>query len=472
MAPSTIFGDLAQYHVEVIVAIFTLIGSLLASQKPPLGQMPQTYILIGLSVATFLSIATNGWIAGGQIALFEFLPNLFTFFFIVMNCRTTRHLRMVIAVLLFVCLFVTTKGYLALASGDITSPYLLAQHDDAGSTFFRLCGLGFINDPNDLGQLMVGIMPCLFFFWRPKKNFSNTAFVLVPVGILVFAVYLTHSRGAIIALLVVMMVAVRRKIGTIPSAIIAGCLLAATLALGWTGGREISVEAGSDRMDAWSAGLEMIKQHPIFGVGYGAFTDHYILTAHNTIVVCAAELGLFGLFVWLLFVCSALWEAMTLSTPPADENATEKERVPVPVIATRAIAMPRTAFASAAHPMNGAMMGTALLSPATTPMHLDVIEREDPEAAAIAELRRMGRLMIICMAGFLTAGWFLSRAFQMTLFVYCGVVQVIYQLGVERGIAPVQLPMKKIARIAAIAGVCFLIVVYIALLGEHRMGIH
>jgi O-antigen ligase len=489
MAPSTLFGALVQYHVEVIVAIFTLIGSLLASEKPPLFQMPQTFILFGLCAATMLSIATNGWLGGAQTALFEFLPHLFTFFFIVLNCRTIRHVKLVIAVLVFVCFWVTANGTLAITAGDITSPYLLPQHNDAGVTFYRLTGLGFINDPNDLGQVMVSLCPCMFFFWRPKRGFFNMIFVLMPVAILIYAIYFTHSRGAMIALLVVIMISVRRKLGTIPSVMIAFCLFALSIALGWTGNRGVSVEAGQDRMDAWSAGLEMIKQHPIFGVGYGAFTDHYILTAHNTIVVCAAEIGTFGLFLWLMFVCSSIWEAMTIAGPLPEKVVPEEERMtsayaPVGAITGRPgspgrpgravlAPQPQRAYAGMAHAVHGGMGGAAMLAPGgSIPLHLSSPEEADPEESAVDELRRCGRLMMISLSGFLAAGWFLSRAFQMTLFVYCGIIQVIYQVAVAREMVPAQLPVGKIARIAAISGVCLLVVVYLALLVEHHMGIH
>ena len=36
----------------------------------------------------------------------------------------------------------------------------------------------------------------------------------------------------------------------------------------------------------------MLKSHPLFGVGFGNFADYSDHTAHNSIVVCAAELGL------------------------------------------------------------------------------------------------------------------------------------------------------------------------------------
>ena len=43
----------------------------------------------------------------------------------------------------------------------------------------------------------------------------------------------------------------------------------------------------------------MLQHQPIFGVGYGNFLNHHYLTAHNSFVLCFAELGLVGFFLWV-----------------------------------------------------------------------------------------------------------------------------------------------------------------------------
>jgi O-antigen ligase len=67
------------------------------------------------------------------------------------------------------------------------------------------------------------------------------------------------------------------------------------------GGRAISSkeQSAAERIEAWSVGLELLKWKPVFGIGYGNFTDHNPLTAHNSFVLCFAELGLVGYFLWI-----------------------------------------------------------------------------------------------------------------------------------------------------------------------------
>ena len=118
------------------------------------------------------------------------------------------------------------------------------MRNDAGEWFYRLRGLGEINDPNDFGQLIVCVIPLMFIFWRAKKMLRNIAFVILPVCVLLFGVFLTHSRGALLALMAVAVVAARRRIGTLPALLLAGGLFVAAMALHFTGGREISAECG------------------------------------------------------------------------------------------------------------------------------------------------------------------------------------------------------------------------------------
>jgi O-Antigen ligase len=398
------------------------------------------------------------------------------FYLIVINCRTKRHLKMLVTVLLVACFFVIFMGSLSLLSGDETSPYLLHMHNDEGDTFLRLNGLGFINDPNDFGQVLACLIPCLFFFWRPKRNFLNTIFVIIPAGLLIFGMFLTHSRGAMLALLGIIVVSARRKIGTVPSVVIAGCLFVVTLAAGWSGGRDVSVGAGADRMDAWSAGLEMMKEHPVFGVGFNDFTEHYTLTAHNTIVVCAAELGLVGLYLWLLFVSTAFWQAMALGGSSGDKQpAKEEETLSYhgggPATWIKSSTVMHKAFATVPAGSNVAHVAmanpAAMMAPAQASPNL-----EDAESDAVQELRRLARLMVISLAGFLVAGWFLSRALQMTIFVLGGMVEVIYQLGVKENIVPARIPIAKLMRFNFLSVIGVLLLVYIMLRVEHMMGIH
>jgi O-antigen ligase len=465
LGPETLYGPLADYHIQLIIAVLALVASIPSLQQISVSRIPQTYALIGMCIAVLMSFVFNGLTRYSPDALFYFLPTAFTFFFVLLNCKTKRHLQMLVFVILCVCLFSIFKGSMALWAGNVDSPYLITQTNMA-VPFSRLRGLAAINDPNDFSQLIVSLIPCLFFFWAPKKTLRNFLFVLIPAGILLFGMFLTHSRGGILAFLAVVVVASRRKIGTIPSVIIAGCLFAVATVVGWSGGRDISVESGADRLDAWGTGLELLKFHPLFGVGFQRFTEHNSITAHNTIVVCAAELGMVGLFFWVMFVILTLREATAANAPAkSEEQLTQEEKDKTPFERTLSA---RTAENSPIH-LNSANHSENPLPLHLTNLHHNAtavanpyfMDAEVTEQLPEEEIRRLARIMPICLTGFLVAGWFLSRAYVMTLFIYGGMTRVIYQALERRGQVPPPLPTSRLLRLTGITCIGLITVVYI-----------
>lgn len=465
VGPQTIFGPLGEYHIEIVIAVLALLASFFTPGESGIFRIPQSYALVGMALAVFLSTAVNGWFGNAPTTLLAFLPNAATFFLIVLNCRKKSHLQMVVVVLLAASLFSIFEGYTALRSGYLSSPYLLEQGNDSGEAFYRLRGLSFIGDPNDFSQLLISLLPCLFLFWAKGKSFRNVLLVYVPAALLVFGMYLTHSRGAIIAAVAIVIVATRRRIGTVPSLIAAAVMFAGLTATGWTGGREVSVGAGADRMDAWGVGMQLIRTHPLLGVGFGRFTEYNEITAHNTIVVCAAELGMFGLFSWVLFTWPTIRSALVTGQhvpTPEELQAEEDERMPVGGIRRPT---PSTSVAVLEAPAAVAVQA-ARYSQAPSGME-DYAAPGSPEKLSEEELRRLGRIMTVALAGFLVAGWFLSRAYVMTLFIYGGMVQVIYRAALDQGFAPPQMPVSKLIRVSALASVGLVLLVYVILRVQH-----
>ena len=313
LSPKLLFGTLAEYHIEIILALLALLTSIPNLSGSQILRAPQTFAVFGMGFAVVASLAATGWFGGAPSALYEFLPDSFAFFLVVLNCRTRRRLQMVVLTLAAASAYVIVQGWTALRNGEVVSPWLYDQGYE-GNHIMRLRGLAIVNDPNDFAQVLVSLIACTFLLWRPHKALWNTIAVVLPCSFLFWGVFLTHSRGALLATMAVIAISVYRKFGIIPAGIMAGATFALSTALSWSGGRDINVQSGEDRMDAWSTGLQLIKSHPIFGVGYRNFTDYNEITAHNTIVVCAAELGFLGFFFWVLFVVSSVREGLSLRT--------------------------------------------------------------------------------------------------------------------------------------------------------------
>jgi O-antigen ligase len=437
LGPETIFGPIAEFRVGLILAVLVLLISLPSLPESFLGKTPQTLALMGLAFSVLVSVLMTGWAGGATTAFLAFIPNAFAYFLVCLHCDSKKKLQVIILMLLFVCLFVIAHGYSDLRAVQVTggqgqaseSPYLLPQKSDAGDWFYRIRGLDFINDPNDFAQVIVCVTPLVFIFWQPKKKIRNFFLVLVPVGGLFFGAFLTHSRGAILGILAMTVVAARRRVGTLVSLLMAGGLFAAASALQFTGGREISADAGSGRMDAWAFGLDLLKSHPIIGVGYGRFTEYYPITAHNTIVVCATELGLVGLFFWSLFLFPTVRDAIALASPTqvSDGEVIVVEKSSLPGLGTK-------------------------------------IEDVDKE-----EINRLGRLMVLSLTGLLVTSWFLSRSYSMTLFLVGGVVEVIYQMALQRGMIARRMALLRVMRSSVVMTFSLVLLVYVVLRSGNLM---
>ena len=61
------------------------------------------------------------------------------------------------------------------------------------------------------------------------------------------------------------------------------------------------INEDDSRVAAWVTGLGIFKAHPVFGIGIDNFSDYNETgnTAHNSYVLCLAELGMFGYFFWM-----------------------------------------------------------------------------------------------------------------------------------------------------------------------------
>ncbi len=429
LTPVGLFGQvLSQLRIELILAILIFAISLPRIIRSFVSKTTQALALVGLTAAVFLSMLIGmGWTGGATAALVQFIPAIYAYFLVGLHCNSRRKMAVLVLMLFFVSLFVIVQGSLDLlhtptqvvaetVPGDIQDtvtlnsplwnvehPYIVAQQTSPFEWILRLRGLGIINDPNDLGQLLACVFPLVFIFWQPKKFIRNFAFAILPASLLCYGVYLTHSRGTLLALIAIILVAARRHVGTVPAVVVAGALFAGAFALKFTGGRVISADAGADRTALWGGGLQLLKTHPFFGVGAGQLPDLMGLTAHNSIVVCVAELGLFGLFFWSLFLLPTARDAFMIATPKRVGESVNPKAAEVE---------------SSLHVWRGAALDKT-------------------------DINRLGFCLFLSLIAFLFTGWFLSRAFTMTFFLLGGMIEVVYEAALSQGMVAPRLPLTR-----------------------------
>lgn len=253
------------------------------------------------------------YLEGARMAFDSFLPVFILFFMIVNLISSFAEMKRTYLMLFVMTVFLAANGILQYHRGV----------DIAGQTMFegRIRWIGIFEDPNDLGLAILSFTPfALLKLSRKGAALRGRVLYAVILGILLYALYLTNSRGTFIGLLAILAYVFCRRWGIVRGLLIAAVFGAAAFLAGPSRLADMSVseESASGRVVAWAQGLELLKWRPILGVGYANFTEYHPLTAHNSAVLCMAELGFVGLYVWMLLIVTSFHEAFIVERRARD----------------------------------------------------------------------------------------------------------------------------------------------------------
>lgn len=202
----------------------------------------------------------------------------------------------------------------------------------AGASYFT--GIGGLSgyDNTTYGLCLVMGLPFVFYTWTFVKSKIIRVFgkgFIFPV--LIMTTICTFSRGALLGLIPVLLLIIlndKRKVmlSILFIILVVGAYFltpqemkerAKTM-------KEYKTESSAlHRLHAWSAGLKMIKDHPITGVGlrcFGNYSWDYSkggvgspgLVAHNSFISMAAENGLIAFTIWMLLIISCFYDTWKL----------------------------------------------------------------------------------------------------------------------------------------------------------------
>lgn len=184
-----------------------------------------------------------------------------------------------------------------------------------------ITGAGIYYDQNYFALLFVTGAPFLYFLSKqPKKKIVVITAVLI-ILLSWNAIFLTASRGALVALLAMIgSFVVRSKKKYVGFAVVAVLGLAY-----WHDGGSImkkrattitdySVsQSAEDRLDAWRAAIRMMEAHPFVGVGFASFGQAYPTyskthprVAHDTFFQIGGECGILAGLLYLILMGTTL----------------------------------------------------------------------------------------------------------------------------------------------------------------------
>jgi O-antigen ligase len=338
--------ELGEYRIAMVVSL--LVFGLALGQALRTGEMAirgrHMLLLAGLTVSVAMSQVAQGWVGGASEALGDFMPSVLLFLSTVMVVTSMSRLKATCGLIVLCMLALSIAGIAAYHYGFMVESLVIREgsvtdmrdflavvqggvvpaDDASGASLWRVRSWGFLSDPNDLAQAIVMALAMLFGAMVDRRTLRNLVCIWLPAAILLYAVWLTRSRGGMLALGVMLAYTMLKRTGPIRAGIAVAGFAMAAIVTGSTGGRGYSASEASagGRIDAWSEGLTMLSNHPVFGVGYGNFNEHHDYTAHNSFVLAFAELGLVGYLFWLALLVLAFRElacARRISLPGSDE---------------------------------------------------------------------------------------------------------------------------------------------------------
>lgn len=192
---------------------------------------------------------------------------------------------------------------------------------------------GTIGDANQFAAVLVaGLALSLAVAVGPVTNGYIRLAAYLTAAMSLMAIFLTLSRGGLVALAVAMMASVamagrwRPVIGTAALLVVLGSVVYFTTFASVPAQQRITtISGGTGRTDLWSIGWRMVQAKPIAGVGSGNFqvsSIHYLLrpgatqradfivdtpkVAHNTYLQILAELGIVGFALFAVIVAYSL----------------------------------------------------------------------------------------------------------------------------------------------------------------------
>jgi len=180
----------------------------------------------------------------------------------------------------------------------------------------RITYLGFFNDPNDVGMFLVMVIPLICYGFA-KGNGLVKLLMLVMLAIDFYGISMTGSEGTMLgaaAIFISYYIIVKRSIkfqifvvSLLPLFMIVFVKLMVTVD-----------QSAYGRLYAWYDGIQMLLNNLITGIGKGRFFIEHGLTAHNSFVLVASELGFLGYTLWggtLLFTLMVGYNFIRAYTP-------------------------------------------------------------------------------------------------------------------------------------------------------------
>lgn len=329
-------GLMASVNLTNILMIFIIWawinGPTFHGESKWLGSNLNLLIILFL-VLGFIAVfrGTTSYFGGSFITVItsykRWITPFFMFFLVLNTVKKRQHVHNVFTIIMI--------------AGTVVG--LMAAHDYMAKGHMRLEKMrigGICEQPNQLAAFFNYYMflPFAFFLLNMKKA-KNWLFLL-PFLIQFRGIMVTFSRGGYLAFALglaaivwfrsklLFLVLVALAVFSYFNPILLPGGVKYRMGQTFTAQEEISTfeeaeenleSSAGNRVKIWKGAVQMIKENPFFGVGYGLFQRHIVYywdggpkDAHNTYLIVAAEMGIFALLIFMLLIAVMMWNAYRL----------------------------------------------------------------------------------------------------------------------------------------------------------------
>lgn len=285
-----------------------------------LERQPITFCVLGLFGAVILAHVTQAQLDRAFEEAQHFGKIVVYYLLLIATVNTPRRLRWFLGCVVIFAMAVCILGILQYHGEIRLASYKPSVKENVvdpttGQTMQieRLQGAGIFQDPNDLCIVIASLVPIVLF--RMSDGGLARLVWLGPLGVFGYTIYLTYSRGGLLALLSGLAFWAIFRFGGKRALVL--MLLGIPLLLVVFAGRQtnLSANAGSaqTRIGLWSDWFQEFRANPLFGKGpecapvaTGLAKDafaHKEHLAHNAFLQSFADLGILGgvLFVGAFF---------------------------------------------------------------------------------------------------------------------------------------------------------------------------
>jgi len=273
---------------------------ILAFQKREFVKAPQNLLLIAFLLVITIS-TSRVWLIGAKDSFIEFFKIILTYLLIINLTDTHKKFSILLWIMFAGTVYIALLGIFQHYG---VAPALAGTTPDINRG--RIQGFGIFNNANYLAYGTAFMIPfALYSFYYSRALPIKLISLAVVPAIFLQCIYYTGSRGGTLCAVFTIAFTIFQDRKTKTSVI--GILVSLALffilinMVSYLGNVDDYQDDSSamGRVEAWSAGFDMLKSSPLLGVGYNQFREHWVLVAHNAYVQVGSELGIIGLYIWL-----------------------------------------------------------------------------------------------------------------------------------------------------------------------------